>query len=45
MFMLQHGAWECVLNTVEACAIHAWPAVVRFKLFICLIKPSKCDKT
>ncbi|XP_023764285.1 gamma-interferon-responsive lysosomal thiol protein [Lactuca sativa] len=23
----QHGAWECVLNTVEACAIHAWPAV------------------
>lgn len=23
----QHGEWECVLNTVEACAIHAWPAV------------------
>ncbi|KAI3829974.1 hypothetical protein L1987_04106 [Smallanthus sonchifolius] len=23
----QHGEWECVLNTVEACAIHAWPVV------------------
>ncbi|XP_076886472.1 gamma-interferon-responsive lysosomal thiol protein-like [Bidens hawaiensis] len=23
----QHGEWECALNTVEACAIHAWPAV------------------
>ncbi|XP_071720649.1 gamma-interferon-responsive lysosomal thiol protein-like [Rutidosis leptorrhynchoides] len=23
----QHGEWECILNTVEACAIHAWPDV------------------
>ncbi|KAI3526303.1 hypothetical protein L1887_05551 [Cichorium endivia] len=23
----QHGEWECILNTVEACAIHAWPAL------------------
>ncbi|KAK9057538.1 hypothetical protein SSX86_022374 [Deinandra increscens subsp. villosa] len=23
----QHGEWECVLNTVESCAIHAWPVV------------------
>ncbi|XP_076925183.1 gamma-interferon-responsive lysosomal thiol protein-like [Bidens hawaiensis] len=23
----QHGEWECLLNTVEACAIHAWPDV------------------
>ncbi|KAK1426876.1 hypothetical protein QVD17_15556 [Tagetes erecta] len=23
----QHGEWECVLNTIEACSIHAWPAV------------------
>ncbi|KAM0002899.1 putative gamma interferon inducible lysosomal thiol reductase GILT, Thioredoxin-like superfamily [Helianthus debilis subsp. tardiflorus] len=23
----QHGEWECVLNNVEACAIHAWPVV------------------
>ncbi|KAJ0792261.1 putative gamma interferon inducible lysosomal thiol reductase GILT [Helianthus annuus] len=22
-----HGEWECVLNNVEACAIHAWPVV------------------
>lgn len=24
----QHGSYECLLNTVEACAIDAWPAVV-----------------
>ncbi|KAL8094379.1 hypothetical protein AgCh_036055 [Apium graveolens] len=23
----QHGAMECVLNTVESCAIHTWPDV------------------
>nr|XP_043612177.1 gamma-interferon-responsive lysosomal thiol protein-like [Erigeron canadensis] len=23
----QHGEWECALNTVEACAVHAWPDV------------------
>ncbi|KAJ0792259.1 putative gamma interferon inducible lysosomal thiol reductase GILT, Thioredoxin-like superfamily [Helianthus annuus] len=23
----QHGRWECLLNTVEACAIQAWPDV------------------
>ncbi|KAJ0782964.1 putative gamma interferon inducible lysosomal thiol reductase GILT [Helianthus annuus] len=27
LFLLQHGEWECVLNNVEACAIHAWPVV------------------
>ena len=21
----QHGPYECVLNTIEACAINAWP--------------------
>ena len=25
----QHGPFECLLNTVEACAIHIWPDLVR----------------
>ena len=25
---LQHGPYECLLNTVEACAIDAWPDLV-----------------
>ena len=29
--ILQHGSYECLLNTVEACAIHTWPDVVRKK--------------
>lgn len=28
---LQHGPYECLLNTVEACAIHVWPQLVRLK--------------
>ena len=26
--LLQHGAFECLLDTVEACAIDAWPKLV-----------------
>lgn len=26
--ILQHGPYECLLNTVEACAISAWPDLV-----------------
>nr|DAD28106.1 TPA_asm: hypothetical protein HUJ06_029574 [Nelumbo nucifera] len=25
----QHGSYECLLNTVEACAINVWPDLVR----------------
>uniref|UniRef100_A0A0A9DM87 Uncharacterized protein n=1 Tax=Arundo donax TaxID=35708 RepID=A0A0A9DM87_ARUDO len=28
--LLQHGPYECLLNTVEACAIDAWPDLVIF---------------
>lgn len=27
--LLQHGAFECLLDTVEACAIDAWPKLVK----------------
>lgn len=27
-FTFQHGPKECLLNTVEACAIYAWPELV-----------------
>ncbi|PWA60781.1 thioredoxin superfamily protein [Artemisia annua] len=30
----QHGEWECILNTVEACAIHTWPAVGDYFPFV-----------
>lgn len=29
---MQHGQWECLLNTVEACAIDTWPEVVSVAL-------------
>ncbi|XP_071687600.1 gamma-interferon-responsive lysosomal thiol protein-like [Rutidosis leptorrhynchoides] len=33
----QHGEWECLLNAVEACAIHAWPHVSdHFMIIHCL---------
>lgn len=30
----QHGPYECVLNTVEACAINAWPDLIQHFPFI-----------
>jgi interferon gamma-inducible protein 30 len=30
----QHGPWECLLNTVEACAIDAWPALSEYFPFL-----------
>ncbi|KAF9596682.1 hypothetical protein IFM89_012881 [Coptis chinensis] len=30
----QHGPYECVLNTVEACAIHVWPDLNKHYKFI-----------
>jgi len=30
----QHGPYECVLNTVEACAINAWPSLEQHFPFI-----------
>ncbi|KAL8057616.1 hypothetical protein ABFX02_04G195000 [Erythranthe guttata] len=30
----QHGEWECILNTVEACAIDAWPDVNTYFPFV-----------
>jgi hypothetical protein len=35
--LLQHGYNECLLNTVEACAIDAWPDVVIDSLHVILI--------
>ncbi|XP_020266657.1 GILT-like protein F37H8.5, partial [Asparagus officinalis] len=33
----QHGAYECLLNTVEACAIATWPNVQEhFKFIFCV---------
>lgn len=32
LWWLQHGAAECLLNTIEACAIDAWPDLVCFVL-------------
>lgn len=33
----QHGQYECLLNTVEGCAIDAWPDVqVHFKFIYCV---------
>ena len=29
VFLMQHGAYECLLNTVEVCAIDIWPELVR----------------
>ncbi|XP_076925184.1 gamma-interferon-responsive lysosomal thiol protein-like [Bidens hawaiensis] len=44
----QHGEWECVLNNVEACAIHAWPVVSdHFPFIYCvesLINEEKYDE-
>lgn len=38
LVFLQHGPYECLLNTVEACAINAWPDLVSysFQLFLLL---------
>lgn len=30
----QHGQWECLLNTVEACAIDTWPEVKDYFPFV-----------
>ncbi|KAG0496026.1 hypothetical protein HPP92_000635 [Vanilla planifolia] len=33
----QHGRYECLLNTIEACAIHAWPDLAEhFKFILCV---------
>ncbi|KAJ0734740.1 putative gamma interferon inducible lysosomal thiol reductase GILT [Helianthus annuus] len=43
--MLQHGGWECLLNTIEACSIHAWPQVSDHYPFVyCVEKLSYEDK-
>ncbi|CAJ1960463.1 unnamed protein product [Sphenostylis stenocarpa] len=33
-FDCQHGPYECLLNTVEACAINTWPKLSKHFLFI-----------
>ncbi|KAK3441966.1 gamma-interferon-responsive lysosomal thiol protein isoform X2 [Eucalyptus grandis] len=38
-FDCQHGPWECLLNTVEACAIDVWPDLSEhFPLIYCIEK-------
>ncbi|XP_059626435.1 gamma-interferon-responsive lysosomal thiol protein-like [Cornus florida] len=34
----QHGPWECLLNTIESCAIHVWPGLNEHFPFIYCIE-------
>ncbi|KAJ0792234.1 putative gamma interferon inducible lysosomal thiol reductase GILT [Helianthus annuus] len=40
----QHGEWECRLNTVEACAINAWPVGDHFRFIYCVESLSLHEK-
>ncbi|KAF5821679.1 putative gamma interferon inducible lysosomal thiol reductase GILT [Helianthus annuus] len=42
--LCQHGEWECRLNTVEACAINAWPVGDHFRFIYCVESLSLHDK-